>query len=287
MIIDTLSSVTSADGTTIGYRQLGTGPGAVLLHGAMSSSYNHVQLAQALADAFTVYVPDRRGRGLSGPYREGHTVETDVDDLAAVLAATGAHDVFGLSSGAIVVLEAALTLPTIHRVAIFEPPFFEDNRVPVEVLTRFDKEMAEGNLAAALITGMKGARLGPPVFKVLPRWLLERLTAIAMAQEDKRGGADGYVTMRELAPTLHYDFKLVAEMSGSLERYRRIAPDVLLLGASKSPALVKRALDALERVLPAAERVELSGVGHAASWNSDRGGQPAQVAQELRRFFAT
>src|SRR5438874_1780773 len=63
--------VTSKDGTTLGYRQYGQpshGPGVVLLHGAMESAQSHEQLAQALDDAFTVFVPDRRGRGLSGPY---------------------------------------------------------------------------------------------------------------------------------------------------------------------------------------------------------------------------
>ena len=119
MTTDTLSSVTSVDGTAIGYRRLGDGPGVVLLHGAMSSSYNHVQLAEALADTFTVYVPDRRGRGLSGPYRKDHSLQTEVGDLAAVLEATGARNVFGCSSGAIVVLEAALTLPALRRAAIF------------------------------------------------------------------------------------------------------------------------------------------------------------------------
>src|SRR5690348_4242592 len=59
------SSVTSKDGTTIGYRQLGHGPGVVLLHGAMESAQSHLQLAEALADTYTVYLPDRRGRGLS------------------------------------------------------------------------------------------------------------------------------------------------------------------------------------------------------------------------------
>ena len=63
----TTDSVSTQDGTTIGYRQLGRGPGLVLLHGSMSSGYNHLQLANALSDAFTVYIPDRRGRGLSGP----------------------------------------------------------------------------------------------------------------------------------------------------------------------------------------------------------------------------
>jgi pimeloyl-ACP methyl ester carboxylesterase len=284
MITTALDSVTSRDGTVIGYRRLGEGPGVILLHGAMSSSHNHLQLVEALADSFTVYVPDRRGRGLSGPYRDDHSVQTDVDDLAAVLEATGAHNVFGCSSGAIIALEAARTVPVLRRAATFEPPLFADRRVPAAVLARFDKAMADGNLAAALVAGMKGAKMGPPVFNVIPSKLLEPLTRMAMAQEDKRG-TSGYVPMRNLAPTLHYDFQLAAELSGSLERYRAITADVLLLGGSKSPGYLKRALDALAKVLPDAERVELAGLGHAAAWNSDRGGQPAQVGRALRRFF--
>ncbi|HEY9376999.1 MAG TPA: hypothetical protein VIQ02_07885, partial [Jiangellaceae bacterium] len=127
--------------------------------------------------------------------------------------------------------------------------------------------------------------MGPPIMNVLPGWLIEPLTKLAMAQE-KKGGTNGYVPMRTLAPTLHYDFAMVAETSGSLERYRAIAADVLLLGGSKSPAYLKQALDALETVLPAADRVALAGVGHAAAWNADRGGQPARVVDVLRPFFA-
>ncbi|HLY30190.1 MAG TPA: alpha/beta hydrolase, partial [Ktedonobacterales bacterium] len=59
----TTGFVTSKDGVTIGYRQLGHGPGVVLLHGAMETAQSHMQLATAMADAFTVYLPDRRGRG--------------------------------------------------------------------------------------------------------------------------------------------------------------------------------------------------------------------------------
>src|SRR5215207_5748398 len=84
--------VTSKDGTTIGYRQLGHGPAVVLLHGAMESAQSHMQLAEALADIFTVYLPDRRGRGLSGPYPPaGYGVQQEVDDLAALLAHTSAR----------------------------------------------------------------------------------------------------------------------------------------------------------------------------------------------------
>ena len=277
-------SVTSKDGTTIGYRQLGHGPGVVLLHGAMSSGYNHIQLAEALADAFTVYVPDRRGRGLSGAYSEDYSIQKDVEDMDALLAKTGAHYVFGVSAGAIIMLQAALTLSAIHKAAIYEPPLFINDSVPTAVLTRFDQEMAQGKVAAALITGMKGAQLGPPIFNVMPRWLLELMTKMMMSGEDRKGSGD-YLPMRALAPTLHYDFQLVVEMSGKLKSFRAIRAEVLLLGGSKSPAFLKVALDALENVLPHAKRVELPGLDHAASWNTDRGGRPEPVAQALRRFF--
>jgi hypothetical protein len=145
--------------------------------------------------------------------------------------------------------------------------------------------MAQGKVAAALITGMKGAQMGPPIFNFIPRWLLERLTGRFMASEEKKAKGD-YVPMRVLAPTLHDDFQLVVEMSGKLESFAPIRAEVLLLGGSKSPAYLKAALDTLEKILPHARRIEFAGLDHAASWNSDIGGQPEQVAQELRRFFA-
>ena len=91
--------------------------------------------------------------------------------------------------------------------------------------------------------------------------------------------------MRMLAPTLHYDFQLVIEMEGALEIFRTLSAEVLLLGGSKSPAFLRRALDGLEQVVPHMKRVEFPGLGHEASGNADRRGQPARVAEELRRFF--
>jgi pimeloyl-ACP methyl ester carboxylesterase len=281
----TTSSVTSQDDTTLGYRQFGHGPGVVLLHGTMSTGQNHTQLAEALADAFTVIVPDRRGRGLSDPHNSEYSLQKEVDDLDALLTQTGVHHVFGVSAGGIIVLQAALRLSALHKVAVYEPPLFMDSSVPTAVLSRFDREMAQGKVAAALITGMKGAQFGPPIFNILPRWLLERLTGRYMASEEKKAKGD-YVPMRSLAPTLHDDFQLVVEMSGKLESFEPIRAEVLLLGGSKSPAYLKAALDALEKVLPHTRRVEFPGLDHAASWNSDIGGQPEPVAQELRRFFA-
>jgi len=284
----TIDSVTSKDGTIIGYRQLGHGPGIVALHGAMESAKSHMQLAEALAGSFTVYVVDRRGRGLSGPYGAGYSMPREVEDLDALLTKTGSQRVFGVSSGGLIALQAALTLPAIQKIAVYEPALIVNGSISTAFLPRYDREIAEGNTAAALVSGMLGAQMGPPFLQKMPRWLLEAFTRQGMKQEDKTA-KPGDVTMRSLAPTLHYDFQLVSEMAEQAERFRALHVDTLLLGGSKSPAYLKQALDALEQVIPQARRVEFPGLDHGGSGDlgpTNRSGDPRRVAQELLRFFA-
>jgi pimeloyl-ACP methyl ester carboxylesterase len=119
-------TVSSRDGTTIGYRRFGTGPGVILLHGGMQSGQSFTKLAAALSGVFTVYLPDRRGRGMSGPFTDDHGIATEVEDLQALLRATGARNVFGLSAGAVIALQTALSGPEITRLALYEPPLSFD-----------------------------------------------------------------------------------------------------------------------------------------------------------------
>jgi pimeloyl-ACP methyl ester carboxylesterase len=284
----TIGSVTSQDGTTIGYRQIGHGPGLVLLHGSNVSGQDFTQLGEALADTFTVYLPDRRGRGLSGPFGNDYSIQKEVEDLDALLTKTGAHQVFGVSAGGLICLEAARTLPAIHKVALWEPALLLDGTAHTAWLKRYDQEMAQGKVAAALVTCMKGLELGGPVMNAMPNWLLESLTNMAMKSEEKKARPDA-LTMRKLAPTLHYDGLLLAEMSGQLERFRAVHAEALLLGGSKGLPYLKDTLDALEKVLPhVIKRVEFPGLEHGGANNpsqTNRGSKPELVAQELRRFF--
>jgi len=243
-----------------------------------------MQLAQALADAFTVYVPDRRGRGLSGPYNGSHTTHSEAEDLEAVLASTGATNVFGVSVAGIIALQAALTVPAVQKLAVYEPPLFADSQEPTAILRRFDQEIAQGRVGGALATAMRGARLGPGFINALPHGLLERMTNLMLKREDKKGSGD-YVPFRGLAPTLHYETEVIAQASGARQSFAAISAEVLLLGGSRSSQFLKDALDRLERTVPNARRVELSGLDHSGSWNSDRGGKPGPVAAELRRFL--
>jgi pimeloyl-ACP methyl ester carboxylesterase len=288
----TSGRVTSRDGTSIGYLKTGRGPAVVILHGSMESARSHTLLARALASDFTVYLPDRRGRGLSGPHRPDHGVRTEVEDLQAVLAESGAQMVFGVSAGGLVVLEAARTLPGIRMIAVYEPALAMDGTQNTAWLERFDREMADGKLAAAMITSMDGLELAPPFFKIVPRRLLASLTEKAMKSEDSKAAPEA-ITMRKLAPTIHYEGVLIAEMAGTVDAFRTVTADVLILGGSKGLPFLKPARDALARTLPHSRRVEFPGLNHGASSDpsaTNPGGKPeivAQVAREVRTFFAT
>jgi pimeloyl-ACP methyl ester carboxylesterase len=285
----TIGSVISRDGTAIGYRQIGRGPGLIMLHGANVSGLDFTQLAKPLADIFTVYLPDRRGRGLSGPFGKNYDIQEEVEDLIALVNKTGAHMLYGVSAGGLICLQASLGLPTIQKMALYEPALLTDGTAHTAWLARFDREMAEGRVAAALVTCMKGLELGGPIMNAMPNWLLESLTNATMKSQDKKAGPDE-ITMRKLAPTLHYDGLLIAEMSGQLERFRAVKAEVLLLGGSKGLPFLKPSLAALEKTLPhVVRRVEFPGLEHGGSNNpsqTNRGSKPELVAQELRHFFA-
>jgi pimeloyl-ACP methyl ester carboxylesterase len=286
----TTGSVTSQDGTTIGYLKTGTGPAVVIMHGSMESAASHTLLAQALADQFTVYLPDRRGRGMSGPHRPGHGIATEVEDLHAVLTESGARLVFGVSAGGLIALEAARTLPDIDKVALYEPALVADGAKYTSWLPRFDQEIADGKVAAAMVTSMFGLELMPSFLKVVPRPLFAALTDKMLRSEDKKATADS-ITMRKLAPTIRYEGVIIGEMAGTADRFRSVSADVLLIGGGKGLGFLAPAREALAADLPRSRRVELPGLDHGASSDpspTNPSGKPEtveKVAREVRAFF--
>ena len=317
----TTGSVTSRDGTIIGYRQVGHGPGVIAVHGGMQAAQNLMKLAWALADSFTVYLPDRRGRGLSGPPGSHYSLTTEGEDIAALAEATGARNIFGLSSGAIIALQAALVLPAIGKAALYEPPLSVNGSTPTGWAARYDREVAQGKLASAVITAARGTQMVPPALRFVPRIAMELPLNAALRLGGNRATGPGTriggsparraalrillwplrkaaqrnqppgtaashddVPLRALVPTMHYDAQLVLETEGTLHTFASTPAEVLLLGGGKSPAYLKTSLDALASVLPRAQRAELAGCGHLAPDNS---GDPERVAHELRPFFTS
>ena len=279
----TTGSVTSKDGTKIGYRQMGSGPGIILVHGGVNASQHFMKLGAALSDAFTVYIPDRRGRGLSGPFGEDYSMQREVEDLDALLNKTGAHYLFGAATGALIILQSTLTLPGIHKIALYEPLLYV-NKSDMDkfnaMIHRYDKEISEGKLAAAMVAVSKTDDPSSALFK-LPRFLLLILFTLILRVDTMIVKGDD-VLIKDLMPTLDYDIELVNETEGKLENFKEVSAEVLLLSGSKSQLFLKNSLDALSKVLPHVNRIELPGLDHKAAMNS---GKPERIAQELRRFF--
>ncbi|HZX01296.1 alpha/beta hydrolase [Kribbella sp.] len=286
----TQGAATSRDGTEIGYYTTGQGPAVVVLHGSMESATSHTLFAQELADEFTVYLPDRRGRGLSGPIRPDHGVRTEVEDLDAVLTVAGAERAFGISAGGAVVLEAARTLPSLKQIALYEPAIVADGAPHREWLVRFDQQLARGDLAGAMVTSMFGFEMAPPFLKVAPRGLLRWATEKMLAK-DARQAADGAVVLRDLAPTIHAEGTIVAELGGTFDAFRTVDADVLLLGGTKGLRGLRPGRDTLEKVLPNVRRIEFDGYDHGSASDPggvNPGGKPEavrRIAAEVKAFF--
>jgi len=85
-----VNEVHSSDGTAIAFDRLGDGPPVVLVCGASTDRMENAPLAKLLAECFTVFNYDRRGRGDSVPDGRHRTLEgqehnVDPDVLAPVL----------------------------------------------------------------------------------------------------------------------------------------------------------------------------------------------------------
>nr|WP_062335619.1 alpha/beta hydrolase [Herbidospora sakaeratensis] len=120
--------VTAPDGVEISVTRTGTGPALVVIDAAGNYSGFRPLAAPVdlLAEHFSVYVYDRRGRGASGDAAT-YTVEKEVGDLAALIDAVGGSAcLYGMSSGCLLAVHAAAAGLPVRKMALFEPPLSFD-----------------------------------------------------------------------------------------------------------------------------------------------------------------
>ena len=266
--------VTSKDGTTITFDRSGEGPVVILVTGA-SGTRSHpmmTQLAALLAAHFTVCNYDRRGRGDSGdtpPY----AVEREVEDIDALLDEVGGSAfVYGISSGAVLALEAASRLPTkVKRLALYEPPFIlDDSRPPLpqDYVKQLDEAVAAGRRGDAVEIFMTKAIGLPPEY-------------LAPMRDDPM-----WADMEKVAHTLAYDGTIMGEtMSGKplpaerVEQWASATMPTLVISGEQSEAFFHVGAQALAEVLPNAQHRTLEGQEHAVD--------PAALAPRSETYFSS
>jgi pimeloyl-ACP methyl ester carboxylesterase len=234
--------VRSADGTTIAFDRSGSGPALVMIDpaGGYSGFDNIRGLGKLLAESFTVFTYDRRGRGQSGD-TQPYAVEREIDDLAAMIAeAGGSAFVYGFSSGGLLALHAAAAALPIDKLALFEPPVRGEGEPPD---TAFAAEI--GGLVAA---GRRDAAA-------------ERfLTAIGVPPEVIEGMAPVRPAFEAVAHTLVYDCEI--SNATSFELLRSVQTPTLVLDSEGSSDDLTGGTAAIAEALPNGTRRSLTGEWH-------------------------
>ncbi len=238
----------SADGTSIVYEELGSGPAVIIVGGAMVTRTlpAHTELAAALSASHTVFNYDRRGRGDSGntaPY----SVDREIEDLKALITlAGGSAAVYGLSSGAVLALRAALAGLPITKLVLYEPPYIVeagDRRPPADALAAVTRLVAEGRRASAAHYFMTKI-FGMPGFVAL----LIRLSPYWKAT-------------LAVADSLPHDLTVVGDYAIPAGASQLSIPALIVYGIKTQP-LLSHAAEALAKVLPKATLKALPGANH-------------------------
>jgi pimeloyl-ACP methyl ester carboxylesterase len=258
-----MTQVISKDGTRIAYERSGHGPALILVDGALCSRRfgPTPKLAPRLAEHFTVYAYDRRGRGESSdtlPYSK----EREVEDIAALIeTAGGSVCLVGLSSGAALALEAAASGLDIRRVVAYEPPYVDDSgqQGGAEHESHLTSLLASGNRGGAVTYFMKTMVGVPAPFVVMMRlmpWIWPKLEAVAH--------------------TLPYDAAVMTGFKVPRTRLSAIRIPTLIMHGSKTDVRLKRAAEVVAQAVPGAQQMTLVGQTHNV--------KPAALAPAVEAF---
>ncbi|GLX18897.1 MULTISPECIES: alpha/beta fold hydrolase [Streptomyces] len=258
-----MDKVFSHDGTAIAYERTGRGPALVLVGGAFQRRGDFGELPALLAARFDVITYDRRGRGDSGDSVR-YDVQREVEDLDALIAlAGGTAFVHGMSSGAVLALEAAARGSAISRLSLYEPPFVVDESrppLPADYLTHLEGLVADDARGAAVA------------------YFLTHAVGVPADVVEGMRHAPFWADMEAVAHTLPYDGAVMGDtMSGrplAPGRWDALADRLLVLDGGASENWIRSAADALPGL-------------HRTLAGQDHGVAPDALAPALIEFFTT
>jgi pimeloyl-ACP methyl ester carboxylesterase len=259
-----METITSADGTTIGYEATGSGPPLLLVHGTTADHTRWAGILPQLQQHFTVHALDRRGRGASTDDPEGYDILREAGDVAAVVDAIGQPvDVVGHSYGAVCSLEAAVLTDGIRRLVLYEPPLPTGVPMyPPGLPDRMQALIDDGELEGALELFFREVVRMPDhelvEYRELPVWK-QRI---------------------QLAPTIPREMAIDRSYSFDPKKFADLGVSVLLMLGGDSPPIFPAAIDAADAALPDSRVVVLPGQQHIAMDTN-----PELFLSEVRDFL--
>ena len=262
-----MDTVRSKDGTTIAFDMQGDGPAVILVDGAMGtrSSGSKPELARLLAQRFTVYIYDRRGRGDSGDTKP-YAVEREIEDTEALIdKAGGSAYLYGHSSGGCLALDAAVKLgDKVKKLAMYEAPYNDDPEAQ-KAWGRYIEDLTD-----ALASDRRGDALA----------LFMAYVGMPSAEIEGMRHAPFWRGMEALAPTLAYDHTAIMGNEGSIpaERAARVHIPTLVMSGGKGAPFMKETAKTLGELIPSARQATLEGQTHDV--------HPDAIAPVLIEFFA-
>ena len=249
-----MKTVTSKDGTIIAFDQSGQGPALILVGGmfeqrAMDSETAQLAAHPLLAQHFTLFHYDRRGRGDSTD-TQPYAVEREIEDIEALInEAGGSAFLFGISSGAALAFEAALALGNkVEKVALYEAPYNGDpdaRRAWQEFRKQLKEVLAAGRRGDAVALFM--TLLGAPADQIEgmrqhPMWPMWEAVAPTIAYDAAALGEDASVPTRRAA--------------------RLAVPALIMNGGASEWSFMHNTAVALARAIPQAQHRTLEGQTH-------------------------
>jgi pimeloyl-ACP methyl ester carboxylesterase len=266
-----MRTVTSKDGTTIAFDQVGKGPALIFVDGALqyrAFDQGMAPLADLLSPHFTVFRYDRRGRGDSTDWRPGavqpYALAREIEDVEAIIAeAGGSAYVYGISSGAALAMEMAVTLgDKIEKLVMYEAPY-NDDPAAREAWRTYRKQLNE-----LLAEDRKGEALG--LFMMLVGAHADQVEALH--QHPMWG------MWEAVAQTLAYDAAALGEEAAvPKERASQVTSPTLIMDGSASFPFMHVTATALAQAIPHAQHRTLEGQPHEV--------EASALAPVLTEFF--
>lgn len=242
-----METVTAADGIEIAFKQTGSGPPLVLVHGT-ALDHNFWDLSDArsaLAEHYTVYAIDRRGRGGSGD-ADVYELEREIEDVAAVVESIDAPvTLLGHSYGAICTLETADRVDTLQGLVLYEPAFTSEEGYPEveQLLGAIQPLLADGEKEQALITDLNAVGM--------PETYIEELRSNPSWQE-----------LVDAADTLPREFERIIEYEFDADQFTGMTTPTLLLAGGESPQRLIDATETVDETLLDSRTVWTDGAAH-------------------------